>query len=129
VIIVAVTAAYRVYLSYVGTSSQGVSVARANRMLWPHLRLPDAASDVSYYVDFGAAEAEFTVPQQEFLNWCQAKGWDCRPITSTTPYFEPMAMTGDPRPVTKGYCFFPPDGQGVFDANQSRACFWVSTFP
>ena len=114
---------------YVGTSENGVSTSVANKMLSAHLRLPASASDVSYYVDFGAEEAEFAISEQDFLKWCHTQGWAVEPIRSPVAYFEPMAMPDDSRQVDRGYHFSPPDGQGTFDADRSRACFWTSTFP
>lgn len=127
--IVVTLAVRRQYLRHAGVSDKGVSSHTANQMLPAGLRLPDTASDVTYYVDFGAAEAEFAVSEEDFVNWCRTNGWTVEPIQSVSPYFEPMCLPTDSRPVVRGYHFSPPDGQGTFDADRSRACFWVSTFP
>jgi hypothetical protein len=127
--IVLTLAVRRQTLWLVGTTGTTASAHAANQILGDELRLPAAATDVTYYVDFGAAEAEFAVSEEDFLNWCRTKGWAVQSIESVSPYFEPMWLPSDSRPVVRGYHFSPPDGQGTFDADRSRACFWVSTFP
>lgn len=130
----------RAYLCLAGTTASGVSARSANRMLWSPLRLPAAASDVTYHVDFGCCEAEFAVSETVFLRWCRDNGWKTEPISAPTMYSEglglvlghssktsPLRTQGNT--VVRGYTFSPPDGRGVFDADSSRACFWSSTFP
>ncbi|HBO43034.1 MAG TPA: hypothetical protein DD670_03690 [Planctomycetaceae bacterium] len=119
----------RVYLRHAGVSGYNVTASMANRMIWPELRLPAGASDVSYYVDFGRVEAEFAISGESLVEWCRSNGWTCEPIDSQRPYFEPWVLPGDSRSVANGYRFFPPDGDGIYDADRSRACFWVSNFP
>ncbi len=121
--------AYGSYLRHAGATASGVSSRSANKMLWAHLQLPEAAGDVTYYVDFGACEAEFAIPEGDLLRWCQEKGWTVEPITLPTPYFDPMWLPPSTINVTQGLRFSPPDGQGIFDRRTSRAAFWVSTFP
>lgn len=101
----------------------------ANRYLMPLLHLPDEAADVTIYVDFGAEEAEFAISEEAFLTWCNDRGWQMAPLTEPTVYFEPMCLPADNRIVRQGYTFWPAHGQGVFDAERCRACFWTSTFP
>lgn len=120
---------YRLDEPHVSATRHGVSASIANRFLPSHLQLPDTASDVTCFVDFGAAEAEFAISEKPFLYWCKSNGWAAIPLTSPTPYFEPLALPEDTQPVTRGYAYAPPDGQGNYDAVRGRACFWTSTFP
>ena len=120
---------YRGYQRNVGVTRTGVSTQTANQYLPTSLALPDAASDVTVYVDFGAAESEFAITEDAFLAWCNSRGWTATPISSTIPYFEPMHLPADTQSVNRGYTFKPPDGEGVFDAERSRVAFWTSTFP
>ena len=119
----------RAYQRHVGVTRTGVSSQTANQHLSPSLMLPDAASDVTVYVDFGAAESEFAISEDAFLAWCKSRGWSPEPISTPTTYFDSMWLPADARSVNRGYTFTPPDGQGVFDSDRSRACFWTSTFP
>ena len=119
----------RAYQQHAGATRTGVSSQTANQLLSPSLMLPDAASDVTVYVDFGAAESEFAISEAAFLAWCNSRGWSPEPISTPTTYFNPMWLPADTRSVKRGYTFAPPDGQGVFDSDRSRACFWTSTFP
>jgi hypothetical protein len=114
---------------FLSVSGHGRSAQDANKYQWPALRLPEAASDVSYYIDHAWSEAEFAISENEFLQWCQASGWKTEKITRPGPYFKPQMMRDDLRPVSRGCVFYPPDGFGVFDAERSRANFRVSTFP
>ena len=80
--IVIALGARRTYLRYAGTSGKGVSVQSANQWLWPNLRIPDAASDVTYRADFGGCEAEFAITEDALLQWCRTKGWAIERISS-----------------------------------------------
>ena len=121
--------AIRSYHRHAGVTHTGVSSQTANQILPASLALPDTASDITVYVDFGAAESEFAVSEDAFLAWCKSRGWTPTRISSPIPYFEPMCLQADTRSVSRGYTFVPPDGDGVFDAERSRAAFWTSTFP
>ena len=119
----------RTFQQHGGVSQTGVSHQTANRYLPSELTLPNQASDVTFHVDFGAAESEFAISEEAFLAWCKSRDWSCSPISTPTTYFEPMHLPADSRPVNRGYTFAPPDGQGVFDSERLRACFRTSTFP
>lgn len=121
--------AYRTWQRQAGITRNGVAADVANDILWPRLRLPEDASDVTCYVDFGAAEAEFAISEESFLAWCKVNGWAVEALVTPVPYFEPMVLPEDPRVVTRGYGFTPPDGRGCFDSDRRRAGFWASTFP
>ena len=121
--------AIRSYHRHAGVTHTGVSSQTANQILPASLALPDTASDITVYVDFGAAESEFAISEEAFLAWCKSQDWSCSPISTPTTYFEPMHLPADSRPVNRGYTFAPPDGQGVFDSERLRACFRTSTFP
>lgn len=125
-IILAVIASYR---NYYQPHRTGVTAAIANRMMWPGYELPEGASDVTYYVDFGGCEAEFQIDETAFLAWCEHRGWMPVRIGKPLPYFQPVLLADDERPVRKGYTFNIPYGRGVFDAERSRAAFCASTFP
>ena len=120
---------FRAYQQHAGVARTDVSPAVANQYLPPALVLPDAASEVTVYVDFGAAESEFSISEDAFLAWCNTRGWSTKPISTPTTYFDPVRLPADTRLVNRGYTFAPPDGKGVFDSRRSRACFWTSSFP
>jgi len=116
----------------IGSSGSHVSAKSANRYIWSSLTLPPSAADVTYRVDSYVCAAEFALTESEFTKWCADMGWRMAPITSPDVYFgenldRPIAEKG--RVVGRGFHFYPPDGDGIFDADQSRAEFWVSTFP
>ena len=122
----------RLAYTYFGTSASGVSVTSANQKLWPSLRLPESASDVTYAVDSYGCEAEFAISESEFVKWCAGNSWEIEEISTATVYFNPTILRLDEdtaRVIEKGYNYFPPDGEGKFDATGLRANFWVSTFP
>ena len=98
-------------------------------MIWDGYELPDSASDVTYYADFGGCEAEFAISESEFLAWCHVRGWSPKKIHGSIPYFQPVLLADDDTIVTNGFTFDIPDGEGVFDADRSRAAFRASTFP
>lgn len=126
-LVVGAIAAHR---NYYRRSASGVSAAVANRMLWDYLSLPLAASDVTYYSDWGGCEAEFAIGEAEFLGWCDSRSFKVTEIGAPIAYFEPILLRqGDDRLVADGYTFEAPDGQGVFDRDAGRAAFVVSTFP
>ena len=130
----ATVAAVWLISSYFGSSASasGVSVESANRKLWPSLRLPDSASDVTYAVDSYGCEAEFAITESEFVKWCASNDWEIEEIAAPTNYFQPIILRLDQktaRVIDKGYNYYPPDGEGKFDASSLRANFWVSTFP
>lgn len=112
-----------------GALRTGISSTVANQYLLHSLKLPDAASDVSVYVDFGAAESEFAITEDAFLEWSKANGWLVNSIIQPVAYFESIQLPSDPRLIIRGYVFEVPNGQGVFDADRSRACLCTSTFP
>ena len=60
------------YQRLAGVTRSGVSSQTANQHLSPSLALPSAATDVTVYVDFGAAESEFAISEDAFLGWCQS---------------------------------------------------------
>lgn len=116
-------------ISFNGMSGRNTSVQWANAWLWQEARLPEAASDVTFFVDFGACEAEFAISERPFLAWCEAHGWEVESIDEPVAYFDPMWLAPDTRPVDRGIHFSPPSGRGVYDATRSRAAYWISTFP
>ncbi|WP_425397318.1 hypothetical protein [Aeoliella sp.] len=118
-------AAYRVY----PYQAVGANVHVANRVLWDDLRLPPSASDVTFYVDRYGCEAEFAISESEFLKWCRHRGWHTSEIAAPVPYFQPVCLPDDNRPVEDGYLFEIPDGRGVYDRSRSRAAYWASIFP
>jgi len=118
-----------IVLLWDGAKGVRESVEIANRMQWPELLLSTDASDVSFFISFYESEAEFAIPEESLLDWCQSKGWDVTKISTPLPYFEPLRMDADLRLVARGYRFSLPEGWGVFDADRSRAAFAVSTFP
>ena len=71
----------------------------------------------------------FSITEKDFLEWSTKKEFKPIEITSPLPYFQPVLLPDDVRPVSKGYTFSPPSGQGVFDGERSRAAFFVTTFP
>lgn len=121
--------AFLAYQRNAGVTLSGVSSQTANQYLSSSLALSDAATDVTVYVDFGAAESEFAISEDAFLSWCDSRGWSPDPVATPTTYFDPMWLPSDTRVVNRGYTFTLPDGRGVFDADRSRACFWTSAFP
>ena len=117
---------------FVGSSGANVSAKSANRYIWASLRLPASATDVTYTTDSYGCEAGFAISETEFTQWCKTNGWRMAPITSPNVYFganRSRSIAGKGRVVGSGFHFYPPDGEGTFDADQSRAEFWVSTFP
>jgi len=117
------------YRDYFRPHGTGETVSVANRVMWQAYKLPAAASDVTYYTDSGGCEAEFSISESEFLKWCDDKGWIPKKITTSVPYFQPILLTANNAAVTNGYTYKLNDGQGVFDADQRRTAFWLSTFP
>ena len=118
--------------TFIGSSGSGVSARSANRALWRSLRTPTSATDVTYTVDPYGCEAEFAISERDFLEWCERNNWRTEAIVEPTVYFNPVHRhhVGDNgRVIGQGYHFYPPDGEGTFDANGLRANFWVSTFP
>ena len=118
--------------AFVGKTGSNVSAKSANRYIWASLRLPASATDVTFATDSYGCKAEFAISETEFTRWCKSNGWQITPITSPNVYFganpsRPVAAKA--RVVGRGFHFYPADGQGTFDAGQSRAEFWVSTFP
>ena len=76
--------------NYFQPHRMGVSSSIANRMIWKGYKLPEAATDVTYYADFGGCEAEFAISESEFLKWCKQGGWTPQEILKPIPYFEPV---------------------------------------
>ena len=117
------------YKTYYQTHRSGVTASVANRMMWDEYKLPESASDVTYYVDFGGCEAEFSISSVDLVQLCQERNWRFVEIDSPIEYFDPERLPANKRLVVRGYTIDVPDGEGVFDADRSRAAFWVSTFP
>lgn len=117
------------YRMYFRVTARGTSSAAANRVMWHGYKLPPSACDVTFHADFGGCEAEFSILEGEFLDWCKERGWSVAKIESPVPYFQSILLPSDERPVARGYRFSPPDGEGVFDADRARAAFYVSAFP
>lgn len=120
---------YRPYLRARGVSANAATSQQANIWIWPNLRIPASASDVSYVTDAFGCEVKFAISERAFLDWCKGKNWKVEEITTPIPFFEGIISSEDNRQVTDGYKFSPPDGAGVFDKARSRAAFWVSEFP
>lgn len=129
VIALAATAGVVFFRTIGPATARGVSAEAANRRLWQELQLPATASDVTYYTDSGGCEAEFAISEEPFLDWCESRGWDPQPIGSPIPYFEPVLLPDDRRPVTRGYTITPRDGRGVYDTDRGRAAIVISEFP
>jgi len=55
-------------------------------MLWPGLKLPTLAHDVTFRVDFGGCEAEFAIDESIFLVWCSSNKWNVNKISSPISY-------------------------------------------
>jgi hypothetical protein len=128
-VLAAVVAAIAFYRNSFQKHRTGVSPSVANRMIWEGYRLPKDATDVTYYSDFGGCEAEFAIPEADFLKWCEQKGWTAKRITKPIPYFQSVLLSDDASLVVNGYHLSIPDGECVYDSDCSRAAFWVSTFP
>jgi hypothetical protein len=122
-------ATYCGYRNYYKTTASGTTATVANRVMWSAFKLPISATDVTFFVDFGGCEAEFAIPEDDFLLWCSKRGWKVTEIKSPVPYFQPVCLASDDRLVSEGYTFALPDGEGVYDASRSRAAFYISTFP
>ena len=60
-VIGAVLAAIAFCRNYYQAHRIGVSSPVANRMIWQGYELPETATDVTYYADFGGCEAEFEI--------------------------------------------------------------------
>ena len=88
---------------YFGPTRSGVSAAVANRKLWSGYQLPRSASDVTYYVDSGGCEAEFSIPESDLLALCRDRGWDVEPIAAPVAYFKPVLLPDDARLVSDGF--------------------------
>jgi hypothetical protein len=92
--------------------------------------VPEAASDVYYYTDWAADEAEFSISEDDFLDWCKSKSWEVEPIEEPVEYFYPTwGPEEDNRFVKRGYYCSAAWGVLIFDADRSRAAIWVSDFP
>ena len=104
-------------------TGSGASAIEANQHLWPGLKLPHSASDVTFVVDFGGCEAEFAISEADFLNLCDAKLWRPEPIKEPIQYFHPVLLSDDDRLVDIGYTVDIPDGFGVFDQKKSRFAY------
>lgn len=114
---------------YYATTRSGVTAAVANRKLWAGYTLPATATDVTYYADSYGCEADFAIAETDFVAWCAARGWAVTPISSPTPFFQPVLLPDDETPVADGFTFQMPNGEGTFDRTRSRAAFRVSTLP
>lgn len=44
--------------------------------------LPEPAGKVSYYISYNYTAYEFTIPEEDFLEWVKGKGWEVAEITS-----------------------------------------------
>jgi hypothetical protein len=113
-----------------GGSGSSSSPAIANFSLARHCQLPDTASDVYYYTDWAAAEAEFAITESDFLRWCKANDWEPAPIGEPIKYFYPVwGPKEESRLVSQGYYCYAAGGDLVFDAERFRAVFHMSEFP
>ena len=129
---VVIVAAMWLKHALVGSTASNVSAKSANRYIWPSLRLPVSATDVTFAVAPYFCEAEFAISEVEFCKWCTNNGWRMTSITSPHVYYGviPNRPNADKaRVVGHGFHFYSPDGDGTFDADRSRAEFHVSTFP
>ncbi|MEM8783493.1 MAG: hypothetical protein AAGE65_11640 [Planctomycetota bacterium] len=118
-----------VYQSYYPSRGSNTTSQVANRVLWDRLNIPEAAQDVTFFVDWGGCEAEFALEERLFVELCQSRDWTFTDITEPVPYFKPIWLEADTRWVVSGYTFNIPDGEGVFDRDRSRVAFFASTFP
>jgi len=116
------------YKTYYPSQGVGVSATVANRMLEKQYRIPSAASDVAFYVDFGGCAAEFALDESNFISWCRNRGWSLTKIDKPVTHFY-LYLRKEDRVVARGYTFSIRDGRGVYDADKRQATFWVSTFP
>ncbi|WP_442482407.1 hypothetical protein [Aeoliella sp. SH292] len=123
--VAAIAAYYRNFPS----NGANVPASMANRAMWSQFRLPDEATDVTYHADSYGCEAEFAIPETEFLAWCKKNNWPVEPLAAPEPYFQPVALADIPRSVDDGYRFELEDGRGIFDRKAGRAAFVVSQFP
>lgn len=113
-----------------GCSGKSASATMANLFLESNHHLPQTASDVYYYTDFGASEAEFKISEHDFLDWCNSKNWTPEPISDPVHYFYPTwGPEEDNRMVSRGYSCYATGGVLTFDAERSRASLRVSDFP
>ena len=128
--ILALQFGYAEYQRQMGSRGHRVTASSANRRLWRSMRLPLAAEDVTYFTDYATCEATFAIDEASMLAWCSTNGWTLEPLASSSRYFDvTLVLPPDHSAVTNGFQFSPPHGRGIFDADGSRASFFVSTFP